>query len=77
MMLIGVVLPTFLIITSCNPLIEDHHSIADPNSGEFGVLDLTDSILNIVDSQFVEILNRNQKNLFYLDSLKTKIEKMK
>ena len=73
MMLIGVVLPTFLIITSCNPLIEDHHSIADPNSGEFGVLDLTDSILNIVDSQFVEILNRNQKNLFYLDSLKTTI----
>ena len=71
--LIGVVFPIFLIITSCNPLIENHPSIADPNSGEFGVLNLTDSLLNIVDSQFVEIINQNHRKEFYMDSLKKTI----
>ena len=72
--LIGVVFPIFLIITSCNPLIENHPSIADPNSGEFGVLDLTDSLLCIVDSQFVEIINQNHKKEYYMDSLKKTID---
>jgi len=66
--LIGLIFPIILIVTACGPIV-DPPSIVDPNEGEFGVLDLTDSLLCIVDSQFVEIKNRKQHQLFYLDSL--------
>lgn len=72
--LIGVVFPIFLIITSCNPLIENHPSIADPNSGEFGVLDKTDSILVLADEEFKIIKQHQVEQRVFVDSLEYTIE---
>jgi len=48
--------------------------LVEDDTGEFGIMDLTDSLLHVADSQFVEIRNNKEKNLHFIDSLKHTIQ---
>ena len=61
-----------LILTSCYE--QPDFLVEDPNDGEFGVINLADSILHEADTKFIEIKNNKEKNLYFIDSLKHTIE---